>query len=118
MPSKNCRNSSSLRGTVLFVAAVAALVAMSPEGSAAPATAPYRADRISITPKAGHEADLDRAHAVERVKIRRKLTGLGNIQILDLPKGADPQVLVERYRRSGHVETADLDYRTWRPAAS
>jgi subtilisin family serine protease len=85
---------------------------------AAPTTKPYREDRIWITPKAGHDADLDRAHAAERVKLQRKLTGLGNIQILQVPKGVDPEALVERYRRGGHVLTADLDYNMWRPAAS
>jgi hypothetical protein len=107
-----------LRVVVLVVSAIGALVVLPSRSLAAPAAVPYREDRILIIPKAGHEADLDRAHAAEGVKIYRKLTGLGNIHILQLPKGADPRVLVERYRRSGHVETADLDYNTWRPAAS
>ena len=106
------------RSAVLVVSATAALAVLSVRTSAAPPAVSYREDRILIIPKAGHEAELDRVHAVERVKIYRKLTGLGNIHILELPKGADPQALVERYRRSGHVETADLDYRMWRPAAS
>src|SRR6266545_3713149 len=106
------------RGAVWVLSALVALAVFSSRSSAAPAAVSYREDRILIIPKAGHEADLDRAHAIERVKIYRKLIGLGNIHILQLPKGADPRVLVERYRRGGHVETADLDYNTWRPAAS
>ena len=118
MPSKICRNSSPLRGAGLILSAIAALAVFPARSQPAPQPVPYRDDRILIIPKAGHEADLDRTHAAERVKIHRKLTGLGNIHILELPRGADPQALVERYRRSGHVETADLDYRAWRPAAS
>ncbi|HEU0011319.1 MAG TPA: S8 family peptidase [Verrucomicrobiae bacterium] len=106
------------RGAALILSVIAALAVLSSRSSAAPAAVPYREDRILIIPKAGHEAELDRAHALEGVRIYRKLTGLGNIHILQLPKGADPRALVERYRRGGHVETADLDYNTWRPAAS
>ncbi len=108
-----------LRWTGPALSTLVVLAVLSLRASAAPPpAASYRADRILIIPKAGHEADLDRAHAVERVKIHRKFPGLGNIHILQLPAGADPRALVERYRRGGHVETADLDYNDWRPAAS
>src|SRR6185295_11413031 len=80
--------------------------------------AEFSAERILIIPKPGHEAALANEHAAERATVKHKFPGLGNIHILELAPGADPQMVVARYRRNGHVNAADLDYREWRPAAN
>ncbi|MEY2407884.1 MAG: thermitase [Verrucomicrobiota bacterium] len=82
-----------------------------------PRAIPFSKERILIIPKAGHEAALANQHAAERVKIRRKLSAFGNIHVLDVPNGMDPEALVEKYRRGGHVASADLDYMDWHPAS-
>ena len=69
----------------------------------------YREDRILIVPKRGREPAIGRFHAQERVSLRRIYPRLGNIQVLQLPKGANAAMIVERYRRSGHVQCAELD---------
>lgn len=102
-------------GCILALALIALLFPRE-RADAAPAT-PFRHDRILIIPKAGREAQLDNQHAAERVKVKKKYPALGNIHVLELPPGADPEKTVERYRRNGHVETADLDYMGWQPAA-
>lgn len=119
MPRTFLRLPLQLRGAAIALLALAGILFACVEGAwAAPAIPPVREDRILILPKAGRGAALDNLHANGRVKIRKKLSRLGNIQILELPPGANPQAAVERYRRSGHVETVDLDYRRWQPAAT
>ncbi|HXJ74405.1 MAG TPA: S8 family serine peptidase, partial [Candidatus Dormibacteraeota bacterium] len=98
---------------------LAGLLWLVPSTHAAPAApVPFSQERILIIPKAGHDAALGNEHATERVKVLRKFPRLGNIHILDLPPGADPQAVIERYRRNGHVDVAALDYQGWRPAAT
>ena len=85
--------------------------------AAVPPAVPFSRERILIIPKAGRDAALANQHGNERVKIKRRFQNLGNIHVLELPPGADPEAIVERYRRSGHVESAGLDHLGWRPAA-
>jgi subtilisin family serine protease len=118
MPSLITWTPFSRRGGSFFLAAVAVFILTRFATTAAPAPAvPFSRERILIIPKAGREAQLANQHATERVKIKKKFPALGNIHILELPPGSDPEKVVERYRRQGDVETADLDYRGWQPAA-
>ena len=107
------------RAALLCLALVLGILSILSSTQAAPAVpVPFSQERILIIPKAGHDVALGNQHAVERTKVRRKFPGLGNIHILDLPRGADPQAVVERYRRNGHVDVATLDYQGWHPAAT
>jgi subtilisin family serine protease len=69
----------------------------------------YREDRILIIPKRGREDAVTRLHAREKASLRRAYPRLGNIQVIQLPKGVSAPAMVERYRRSGHVRCAELD---------
>lgn len=69
----------------------------------------YREDRILIIPKAGRAAALGRFHGQTGARLRKAFPNLGNIHVLELPEGVSALDVVNRYRRSGHVEAADLD---------
>jgi len=69
----------------------------------------YREDRIMIVPKPDRAAALGRFHTQSRARLRKAFPGMGNIQVLEVPAGVSAQELVERYRQSGEVESADLD---------
>lgn len=69
----------------------------------------YREDRILIIPKAGRAAALGRFHGQTGARLRKAFPNLGNIHVLELPEGVSARDVLDRYRRSGHVEAADLD---------
>ena len=83
----------------------------------APAIAPsptpaFRADRILIKPNPGGEPQsLVRFHAAGNVRVLRQFPGLENIQVLQLPRGAEVPVMVRRYQQSGLVAFAEPDHR-------
>lgn len=118
MPSKNSWAKLPTNGGAKCIFVLLAIVFLGAldRAGAAPAV-PFSRERILIIPKAGRDATLANQHAAERVKVKKKFPALGNIHVLELPPGADPEKVVERYRRRGDVESADLDYQGWRPAA-
>ncbi len=69
----------------------------------------YREDRILIIPKAGRATELGRFHGQVGARLRKARPSLGNIIVLELPAGVSARDVVDRYRRSGHVEAASLD---------
>ena len=69
----------------------------------------YREDRILIIPKADRAASLGRFHSQSRARVRKMFPGMGNIHVLELPAGVSALEMVNRYRQSGEVESADLD---------
>jgi subtilisin family serine protease len=78
--------------------------------SAVAAELSFHPARILVIPKPGREnavADLHRSH---RAQVRDRLSGLNNIQVVDLPAGADVAATVNEYRRSGDVEAVEPDY--------
>lgn len=119
MPSINswAKLPTNGRARSILALALLCLLVSNERAVAAPAAVPFSRERILIIPKAGREAALENQHAGEKVKIKRKFPGLGNIHVIELPPGADPEAVVERYRRNGHVEAADLDFQRWQPAA-
>lgn len=75
-----------------------------------PADGPaYRDDRILIIPKAGRAAQLGRFHGQIGTRLRRAFPNLGNIHVIELPRGISAKDAVARYQHSGHVTTAELD---------
>lgn len=99
-----------MRFAWLFLLPVAGAVWI-PSAQAAEARPFLREDRILIIPRPGQAEAMARLHASQRVTIRRRFPALGNIEVLALPKGADPIALAARYRQSGLVEKAEVDRR-------
>ena len=62
-----------------------------------------------IVPKADRAASLGRFHSQSRARVRKMFPGMGNIHVLELPAGVSALEMVNRYRQSGEVESADLD---------
>lgn len=69
----------------------------------------FREDRILIIPKSGRAADLGRFHGQVGARLRKAFPRTGNIIVIELPEGASARDIMERYRRSGHVEAVSLD---------
>lgn len=69
----------------------------------------FREDRILIIPKAGRTAELGRLHGQVGARLRKSFPRMSNIIVLELPDGVSARDIVERYRRSGHVEAVSLD---------
>lgn len=69
----------------------------------------FREDRILIIPKAGRAAELGRLHGQTGARLRKAFPRMGNIFVLELPEGVSARDVVERYRRSGHVDAVSLD---------
>ena len=68
-----------------------------------PGAPAYREDRIIIQGKRGRDAALTTRHAGEKVRVRRAYPHLNNMQVIELPPGANVRAALERYRRSGDV---------------
>ncbi len=85
-------------------------LAQEPELVRPPDGPAYREGRILIIPKAGRAAALGRFHGQTGARLRKAFPRLGNIHVLDLPRGVSARDAVARYRQSGHVETVGLDY--------
>lgn len=92
-----------LAGLLVNAAAQTPRIARLNDGTA------YREDRILIVPKPDRAASLGQLHRQSRARVRRTFPGMGNIQVLELPAGVSAAEMVNRYRQSGEVESADLD---------
>ena len=76
-----------------------------------PAPAHFRNDRILLKPKA--QADLKALaglHLKNKTRVLRTFPQIGNLQVLQLPPGADARELIAAYKKSGMVEYAEPDY--------
>jgi len=49
-------------------------------------------------------------HTAERATVLRRFAALGNIEVLELPRGVSAQAALNRYRQSGLVEFAEPDH--------
>jgi subtilisin family serine protease len=76
----------------------------------------YRSDRILIQPKRGlAPASVEQLHRGNKTRVMRVLSDSEEVQVVQLPEGAEVREMVARYRNSGGVEWAEPDY--WiRPA--
>jgi subtilisin family serine protease len=73
--------------------------------------ADYSPDRILIKPKPTVSlTEIARLHAANRVRLLRTFEGIGRLQVLQLPPGANVPEFVTRYQQSGLVEFAEPDY--------
>lgn len=71
----------------------------------------YRPDRILVKPKKGLPgSEMARLHASTKARVLRSFPAIGNLQVVELPKGADVIDFIARYKKSGKVEYAEPDY--------
>src|SRR6266404_5303359 len=76
-----------------------------------PAPAGFRSDRLLIKPKPNVAlAAMAHLHASFGTQPLRSFPAIENLQILQLPPGANLQALMAAYRQSGLVEYAEADY--------
>ena len=95
---------------LFFVAAMpVSLHAQALAGRVGPNGKTFRDGRILIIPKAGRDAALVQRHGAERTRVRHHHRELGNVQVIELPPGADVNAVLARYRASGDVVAAELD---------
>ena len=93
---------------LFFVAAMpVSLHAQALAGRVGPNGKTFRDGRILIIPKAGRDRALTQRHGAERARIRHHFREMGNIQVVELPPGADVNAVLARYRASGEVISAD-----------
>lgn len=69
----------------------------------------YREDRILIVPKSGRVAAMPSLHSRLKARLKKSFPGMGNIQVLEVPRGVSAAELIARYRQSADVESADFD---------
>jgi hypothetical protein len=112
MPSKLSWNLFGARPIALFCFALGTITSLAQEPVVVrPPDGPaYREGRILIIPKAGRTAALGRFHSQTGARLRRAFPRLGNIQVLELPRGLPARDAVARYRQSGHAAVVELDY--------
>ncbi|MFM1769215.1 MAG: hypothetical protein RJA22_1744 [Verrucomicrobiota bacterium] len=115
-PRASWRSRAPARPRLGLLAALGALLGLA-EPPAAPAAPPIRGERLLIQPQPGQEPALAGLHANLGARVHRRLARLANLEVIELPPGADPVNTLDRYRRSGAVAAADLDYVRWQPAA-
>jgi len=86
--------------------------AQAPQPAASGAvTATFRTDRILVKPKRSVDLPvIARLHARSRTQVLHTFPEIGNLQILQLPPGADVQDAIAAYQQSGFVEYAEPDY--------
>ena len=95
---------------LFFVAAMAvSLHAQALAGRLGPNGKTFRDGRILIIPKPGRDATLAQRHSAERTRVRHHFRELGNVQVIELPPGADVAAVLARYRAGGDVVAAELD---------
>jgi subtilisin family serine protease len=76
-----------------------------------PADGPaYCEGRLLIIPKAGREAALNRFHGQGGARLRKAFPRLGNIQVVELPRGVPARAALARYEQSGYAASVELDY--------
>jgi subtilisin family serine protease len=108
MPSKFCTEFSWARFAALILFTLTVLVA--PVQAQVQPNLGVRDDRLLIIPKRGHEEALQALHGRSRAHVLRSFPAVGNVQILEVPKGTDTRALAIQYRESGLVDTADPDH--------
>jgi len=112
MPSKLSWKIFCTRCVAILLSLLAPLAALGqvPQNNPPGGEPSFREDRILIIPRAGRAAALNRFHGETGARLRRAFPRLANIQLLELPRGVSARDAVTRYQRSGHVESASLDY--------
>lgn len=70
----------------------------------------FREDRILVIPKAGRAAEFANFHGAQRTRILRRFPRLGDVHVLELPRGANVPALLNLFQRSGLVEVAEPDH--------
>src|ERR1041384_3299126 len=91
---------------LLVAASLAFCVAIS-----AKQTEKFRDDTVLVKPKKGVALpQLEREHKKLGAKAARTFKGIGNLQIVKLPKGLMVEKALEHYKKSGKVEYAEPDY--------
>ena len=90
--------------------AVAGLLFLALASGLRAAPARVREDRILIVSKIAQKTALSRMHTAERATVFRRFAALGNIEVLELPRGVSAQAALTRYRQSGLVEFAEPDH--------
>ena len=95
---------------IFFVVAMpVSLHAQALAGRVGPNGKTFRDGRILIIPKAGREGALTKRHGAERARVHHHFRELGNVQVIELPPGADAAAVLARYRSGGDVDAAELD---------
>ncbi|MDO8586327.1 MAG: S8 family serine peptidase [Armatimonadota bacterium] len=96
---------------VLFLISCCASFAILDQEAGVPAQPQYRPDRILVKPKRGLALfRLEELHGQHGVRVRRIFARIGNLQVIELPKGAGVLDLIDKYNKSGLVEYAEPDY--------
>jgi subtilisin family serine protease len=88
-------------GVFLLFFAFAAVAAAEPA---------FHPTRVLVIPKRGQENGLANLHRHHRAQLHSRFPALGDIQVWELPDGADVRATVAEYRQSGLVEVAEPDY--------
>jgi len=74
------------------------------------ATGPEKPARLLVMPRPGvAQADLDRFHTRHRLKLLRSHLALGNLQVLELPRGISPAEAAQACAREGLAVFAEPD---------
>ncbi|MHB8522061.1 MAG: S8 family serine peptidase [Limisphaerales bacterium] len=82
-----------------------------PAPSAMALTPAFRADRLLVKPGAGVPLTrLAALHATTGAQVLRQFPGIGNLQVLQAPAGANVADLVATYQQSGLVGYAEPDF--------
>jgi len=112
MPSKFSGQILRARVTalLLFIFLHAAARTSAQEDAPANARPAHRSDRILIIPKPGRAGPLARLHGQSGSRLLKAFPRTGNVQVLEVPRGATAEELVARYRQSGEVESANFDH--------
>ncbi|HXT39119.1 MAG TPA: S8 family serine peptidase, partial [Candidatus Angelobacter sp.] len=97
--------------TLLLAATMFALIVAGTNALAQgnfPPPASVRPDRILVKPKPG--ADLENLNAAFGNKVHRFFSGIGGLEVVELPPGTAVAAVLAAYQRSGLVEYAEPDY--------
>src|SRR5882757_659557 len=78
------------------------------QGSATPAPAAARPDRLLVKPAAG--GNLSALHAALGTTVLREFPGIGGLQVVQVPAGADAAGLIAAYQQSALVAYAEPDF--------
>ena len=73
----------------------------------------FHPSRVLVKPKAGAvpaAEKLSAVHAAQGARVLRSFSGIGGLQVVELPGATDVQAALENYRRSGAVEYAEPDF--------
>src|SRR5437764_216555 len=106
-----CRSAGWVCEVVFFCLFVSLGAAQSPNAKPLNLGGTYRPARILIKPKRGIDSPaLARMHSTNHAQVLSQFPGMGEVQVLSLPKEASVEALIARYQESGLVEFAEPDY--------